>query len=156
MPLPEKDNYPQVAEPTILKPQTDHYLIGVGASAGGLEAIHNLFDHFPSNSSFSFVIVQHLSPDHKSLMTELLSKHTRMQVQEAEDNMRTRPNCIYVLPSGKQLTINRGRLHLVEKQRSREPNFAIDLFFESLAQDRGPYAIGIILSGTGTDGTKGS
>jgi len=156
MPLPEKDNYPQVAEPTILKPQTDHYLIGVGASAGGLEAIHNLFDHFPSNSSFSFVIVQHLSPDHKSLMTELLAKHTRMQVQEAEDNMRTRPNCIYVLPSGKQLTIKRGRLHLVEKQRSREPNFAIDLFFESLAQDRGPYAIGIILSGTGTDGTKGS
>ena len=156
MPSPQNEVNLQVAAPVILKQKTDHYLIGVGASAGGLEAIHNLFDHFPSNSSFSFVIVQHLSPDHKSLMAELLSKHTQMQVQEAEDNMRTKPNCIYVLPSGKQLTIKRGRLHLTEKLRNREPNFAIDVFFESLAKDRGRLAIGIILSGTGTDGTKGS
>ncbi|MBD1396365.1 PAS domain-containing protein [Pontibacter sp. JH31] len=133
----------------------DHYLVGIGASAGGLEAIHKLFDHFPSNSSFAFVIIQHLSPDHKSLMAELLSKHTRMQVQEAEDNMFTRPNCVYVLPSGKQLTLQHGRLRLTEKPRSREPNFAVDVFFESLAIDRGKYAIGIVLSGTGTDGSKG-
>lgn len=85
----------------------DHYLVGIGASAGGLEAIHQLFDHFPNNSSFSFVIIQHLSPDHKSLMAELLTKHTSMQVQEAEDNMRTKPNCVYVLPSGKQLTLKK-------------------------------------------------
>ncbi len=134
----------------------DHYLIGIGASAGGLEAIHKLFDHFPDNSSFSFVIIQHLSPDHKSLMAELLSKHTSMQVQEAEDKMFTRPNCIYVLPSGKQLTMEHGRLRLTDKERSREPNFAIDLFFESMAKSRGKYAIGIVLSGTGTDGTKGA
>ncbi len=138
-----------------LGPRSDHYLIGIGASAGGLEAIHQLFDYFPNNSSFSFVIIQHLSPDHKSLMAELLSKHTRMQVQEAEDNMYTRPNCVYVLPSGNQLTLEHGRLRLTEKTRTREPNFAIDVFFESLAKDRGVYAIGIILSGTGTDGTKG-
>ncbi|KAA5540815.1 chemotaxis protein CheB [Adhaeribacter rhizoryzae] len=155
MPLPNDIQHTS-ANPAPLKAKADHYLIGIGASAGGLEAIHTLFDHFPSNSSFSFVIVQHLSPDHKSLMAELLSKHTRMQVQEAEDNMPTRPNCIYVLPSGKQLTLKKGRLRLVEKQRSREPNFAIDIFFESLAKDRGRSAIGIILSGTGTDGTKGS
>ncbi|WP_242916105.1 chemotaxis protein CheB [Pontibacter liquoris] len=136
--------------------RTDHYLIGIGASAGGLEAIHKLFDHFPNNSSFSFVIIQHLSPDHKSLMAELLSKHTRMQVQEAEDNMHTRPNCVYVLPSGKQLTLEHGRLRLTEKARNREPNFAIDVFFESMARDLGPYAIGVVLSGTGTDGTKGA
>jgi two-component system, chemotaxis family, CheB/CheR fusion protein len=135
---------------------TDHYLVGIGASAGGLEAIHKLFDHFPNNSSFSFVIIQHLSPDHKSLMAELLSKHTSMQVQEAEDDMFTRPNCIYVLPSGKQLTIEHGRLRLEEKTRNREPNFAIDLFFESIAKARGKLAIGIVLSGTGTDGTKGA
>ncbi|QCR22055.1 chemotaxis protein CheB [Pontibacter sp. SGAir0037] len=134
---------------------TDHYLVGIGASAGGLEAIHKLFDHFPGNSSFSFVIIQHLSPDHKSLMAELLSKHTSMQVQEAGDNMRTKPNCVYVLPSGKQLTLEKGRLRLADKVRSREPNFAIDLFFESMAKDRGQYAIGVVLSGTGTDGTKG-
>ena len=156
MSVPEIELNPKVPPRATLKLKPDHYLIGIGASAGGLEAIHYLFDHFPSNSSFSFVIVQHLSPDHKSLMAELLSKHTQMQVQEAEDNMPTRPNCIYVLPSGKQLTINRGRLHLVEKLRSREPNFAIDVFFESLAKDRERLAIGIILSGTGTDGTKGS
>ncbi|WP_187261389.1 chemotaxis protein CheB [Pontibacter beigongshangensis] len=134
----------------------DHYLVGIGASAGGLEAIHMLFDHFPSNSSFSFVIIQHLSPDHKSLMAELLSKHTQMQVQEAEDNMRTKPNCVYVLPSGKQLTLKGGRLRLADKTRTKEPNFAIDVFYESLAKDRGRYAIGVILSGTGTDGTKGA
>ncbi|PRY10196.1 two-component system CheB/CheR fusion protein [Pontibacter ummariensis] len=133
----------------------DHYLVGIGASAGGLQAIHQLFDHFPSNSSFSFVIIQHLSPDHKSLMAELLTKHTQMRVQEAEDNMLTKPNCVYVLPSGKQLTLKKGRLRLVDKTRDREPNFAIDVFFESLAKDRGRYAIGVILSGTGTDGTKG-
>ncbi|MGV3539023.1 MAG: chemotaxis protein CheB, partial [Rufibacter sp.] len=75
----------------MLPPKTDHYLIGIGASAGGLEAIHKLFDHFPNNSTFSFVIIQHLSPDHKSLMAELLSKHTQMRVQEAEDDMITRP-----------------------------------------------------------------
>lgn len=138
------------------KPASDHYLIGIGASAGGLEAIHKLFDHFPSNSSFSFVIIQHLSPDHKSLMAELLSKHTQMQVQEAEDNMLTRPNCVYVLPSGKQLTMAHGRLKLEDKTRSREPNFAIDLFFKSMAESRGKYAIGIVLSGTGTDGSKGA
>ncbi|MBC5992257.1 chemotaxis protein CheB [Pontibacter cellulosilyticus] len=141
---------------TITKPATDHYLVGIGASAGGLEAIHKLFDHFPNNSSFSFVIIQHLSPDHKSLMAELLSKHTQMQVQVAEDNMFTKPNCIYVLPSGKQLTMEHGRLRLEDKARSREPNFAIDLFFESMARSRGKYAIGIVLSGTGSDGTKGA
>ncbi|PVY42314.1 chemotaxis protein CheB [Pontibacter virosus] len=133
----------------------DHYLVGIGASAGGLEAIHKLFDHFPSNSSFSFVIIQHLSPDHKSLMAELLSKHTSMQVREAEDNTFTRPNCVYVLPSGKQLSLQNGRLRLTEKPRNREPNFAVDTFFESLAIDRGPNAIGVVLSGTGTDGSKG-
>src|SRR5215217_416248 len=150
MPARNPSKSATVSEPNALKPKTDHYLIGIGASAGGLEAIHNLFDHFPSNSSFSFVIIQHLSPDHKSLMAELLSKHTQMQVLEAEDNMRTRPNCVYVLPSGKQLTIERGRLQLVNQIRNREPNFAIDVFFESLAKDRGRYAIGIILSGTGS------
>ncbi|WP_347160086.1 chemotaxis protein CheB [Pontibacter chitinilyticus] len=145
---PKKSRLPQ--------PTTDHYLVGIGASAGGLEAIHKLFDHFPGNSSFSFVIIQHLSPDHKSLMAELLSKHTSMQVREAEDKMRTKPNCVYVLPSGKQLTLQHGRLRLTEKERNREPNFAIDLFFASMAKDLGQYAIGVVLSGTGTDGTKGA
>ena len=163
---------PATEEATVLKPHPStpmptnppapsaapahHYLVGIGASAGGLEAIHALFDHFPSDSSFSFVIIQHLSPDYKSLMAELLAKHTRMQVREAEDAMLTQPNHVYVLPSRQLLTLEGGRLRLQNKARNRQPNFAIDHFFHSLARDRGAYAIGVVLSGTGTDGTKGA
>lgn len=131
------------------------YIIGIGASAGGLEAIHDLFDYMPANTGFSFVVVQHLSPDHKSLMAELLSKHTAMNVREAGHNMKLEPDCIYVIPAKKLITVKGGRLQLDEKAKSRLPNYTIDIFFESLAQDQKSKAVGIILSGTGTDGTKG-
>lgn len=131
------------------------HIIGIGASAGGMEAIHDLFDYMPVNTGFSFVVVQHLSPDHKSLMAELLSKHTEMQVREASENMVIEPDSIYVIPNKKLISINQGRLQLDEKVKSRSPNHAIDVFFESLALDQKKKAIGIILSGTGTDGTKG-
>lgn len=133
----------------------EHYIVGVGASAGGMEAIHDLFDYMPNNTGFSFVIIQHLSPDYKSLMADLLSRHTPMQVLEAQDGMLVEPNCIYGIPSKKIMTIHNGRLHLNEKIKSNSPNNAIDVFFESLATDQGTKAIGIILSGTGTDGTRG-
>lgn len=131
------------------------HIIGIGASAGGMEAIHDLFDYMPGNTGFSFVVVQHLSPDYKSLLAELLSKHTEMQVLEARNNMVVEPNSIYVIPSKKLITISQGRLQLNEKVKSRAPNNAIDVFFESLAKDQQKNAVGIILSGTGTDGTKG-
>ncbi len=131
------------------------YIIGIGASAGGLEAINELFDNFPGNSNFAFVIVQHLSPDYKSLMGELLSKHTSMQVFEAEDGLLIQPNSVYLLPSKKLMTVKSGKLRLEEKIKSNVPNNAIDVFFDSLAVDKGEKAIGIILSGTGTDGSKG-
>ncbi len=131
------------------------YIVGVGASAGGLEAIHDLFDYMPDNSGFSFVVIQHLSPDYKSLMADLLSKHTHMRVQEAQHGMKVEPNCIYVIPSKMLMTIKDGHLELVEKQKTKLPNNAIDVFFESLAKDCKNQSIGIILSGTGTDGTKG-
>lgn len=130
-------------------------IVGVGASAGGMEAIHDLFDYMPVNTGFAFVVIQHLSPDHKSLMAELLSKHTDMEVHEAGESMEVRAGSIYVIPSKKLITIRDGRLYLDEKLKSRLPNNAIDVFFESLAEDKGKNAIGIILSGTGTDGTKG-
>ncbi|HYG21053.1 MAG TPA: chemotaxis protein CheB [Ohtaekwangia sp.] len=130
-------------------------VVGVGASAGGLEAIHDLFDHMPPNTGLAFVVVQHLSPDHKSLLAELLSKHTDMQVIEAGDKMEVKPNCIYVIPSKKLITIRNGKLLLNEKVRSRLPNNAIDVLFESLAAEKKKNAVGIVLSGTGTDGTKG-
>jgi two-component system CheB/CheR fusion protein len=131
------------------------HIIGIGASAGGLEAIHDLFDYMPVNTGFSFVVVQHLSPDHKSLMAELLSKHTAMQVREATHNMPLESDCIYVIPSKKLITVSDGRLKLDEKLKSRAPNHAIDIFFQSLARDQKEKAVGIVLSGTGTDGTKG-
>jgi two-component system, chemotaxis family, CheB/CheR fusion protein len=134
---------------------TNPFIVGIGASAGGMEAIHDLFDYMPDNTGFSFVVIQHLSPDYKSLMAELLSRHTEMNVFEAEDGVKVKPNCIYVIPSKKLITIHDGKLRLDEKIKSRLPNNAIDVFFESLAEDAGKNAIGIILSGTGTDGTKG-
>lgn len=131
------------------------YIVGVGASAGGLEAINDLFDNIPSDTGFAFVIVQHISPDHKSLMAELVAKHTSMTVLEAEDNMFVKRDHIYVIPSRKFMTVRFGKLHLTEKLNGKIPNNAIDVFFDSLAADAGEHAIGIILSGTGTDGTKG-
>ncbi|MBA4056448.1 MAG: chemotaxis protein, partial [Marivirga sp.] len=133
----------------------NHYIVGVGASAGGMEALHDLFDYMPANTGFSFVIIQHLSPDYKSLMAELLSRHTKMQVCDANDGMKIEPNCIYAIPSKKLMTVKSGKLLLNEKLKSNRPNNAIDVFFESLAEDRKKEAIAIILSGTGTDGTKG-
>ncbi len=133
----------------------DLYVVGIGASAGGLEAINELFDNIPENSNFAFVIIQHLSPDYKSLMGELLSKHTSMQVFESENEVLLKPNCVYLLPSKKLMTIRNGRIKLEEKVKSNVPNNAIDVFFQSLSIDKGDKAVGIILSGTGTDGTKG-
>ena len=132
-----------------------HYIIGIGASAGGLEPINELFDNMPDDTDFSFVIVQHLSPDHKSLMGELLARHTRMKVKEAEDGMQVEPNCVYLIPSKKIMTLAQGTLKLHDKDRSLVPNNAIDTFFESLAGEKGFNAVGIVLSGTGTDGTRG-
>lgn len=131
------------------------FVVGIGASAGGMEAIHDLFDYMPENTGFAFVVIQHLSPDHKSLMAELLAKHTEMDVREAEDGMKVEANCIYVIPNKKLITIQNGKLRLDEKLKSRLPNNAVDVFFESLAADCGKNAVGIVLSGTGSDGTRG-
>src|SRR6185436_14929900 len=127
----------------------------IGASAGGLEAIHEFFDNMPSNGNFSFVIIQHLSPDYKSLLVELVARHTNMKVLEAKHDLPVEQNNVYVIPNDKLLTIMDGRLQLSEKNFERLPNTAIDTFLRSLAEDQGSKAIAVILSGTGTDGTKG-
>ncbi|HEU0064831.1 MAG TPA: chemotaxis protein CheB, partial [Flavisolibacter sp.] len=136
-------------------PVNERYIIAIGASAGGLEAIHEFFDNMPSNGNFSFVIVQHLSPDYKSLLVELVSKHTNMKVSEARHNAEIEPNSVYVIPNDKLLTINQSRLQLSDKNFEKAPNTAIDTFLRSLAEDQGSNAIAVILSGTGTDGTRG-
>lgn len=138
---------------SVFTPST--YVVGIGASAGGLEAINSFFENMPENSGLSFVIVQHLSPDHKSMMSDLLTRHTLMKVFEAQDGMTIEPNCVYLLPSKKFMTTKFGKLILHDKQYNHVPNNAIDVFFESLAHDYKSKAIGIVLSGTGFDGTKG-
>ncbi|HYF33588.1 MAG TPA: chemotaxis protein CheB [Chitinophagaceae bacterium] len=133
-----------------------HCVVAIGASAGGLEAIHEFFDNVPENTNVSFIVVQHLSPDYKSLLVELVSKHTHMNVFEAAQGMPVQKNCVYVIPNNKIMTIRDGSLRLVDKVPEKTPNTAIDIFLQSLAEDRGSSAIAVILSGTGTDGTRGA
>ena len=133
----------------------DKYIVAIGASAGGLEAIHEFFDHMPSNTSFSFVVIQHLSSDYKSLLVELVAKHTHMKVFEAANNMAIQQDCVYIIPNNKLMTISQGRLKLADKSVIKAPNTAIDHFLYTLATDKREKAVAVILSGTGTDGTKG-
>lgn len=135
--------------------ETDHRIVCIGASAGGMEAIHQLFDNIPPGTGFSFIVIQHLSSDHKSLMAELLAKHTTMTVVEALDRTSIQPDTVYVIPNNKNITVRDKQLFLSEKEHRRTPNMPIDVFLTSLAKDVGRKAIAVILSGTGTDGTKG-
>ncbi len=134
---------------------SSHFIVGVGASAGGLEALGKLFSTMPADSGLSFVVVQHLSPDYKSFMVELLSKRTSVPVLRAEDGLEVKPNHIYLIPPKKNLKIFQGRLLLVDPDMSRGFNLPIDVFFRSLAEEKHHQAIGIVLSGTGSDGTMG-
>ncbi len=130
--------------------------VAVGASAGGLEALEEFFSAMPGDSGFSFVVIQHLSPDYKSMMDELISKYTSMSVHKAEEGVRVEANHIYLIPPKKNLTIREGKLHLEEqKDHNRNLNLPIDVFLQSLAEDQAEKAVGIILSGTGSDGTRG-
>ena len=130
-----------------------HYIIGIGASAGGMDAIHTLFD-YTLTDAVSYIIIQHLSPDYKSFMAELLVKHSKLKIYKAETGMEVQSNCVYVMPEGKNMTISGGKLVLTKRQKSTV-NSAVDIFFNSLAEDQGEKSIGIVLSGNGTDGTKG-
>ncbi|MEE4253471.1 MAG: chemotaxis protein CheB [Desulfuromusa sp.] len=129
--------------------------VGVGASAGGLEALESFFRKMPADTGMAFIVIQHLSPDYKSLMTDILSKKTALDVYQAEEGMKVEANTIYLIPPKMDLRIFNGKLTLSEKQVNRGVNFPIDLFLSSLAQDQGRHAVGIILSGTGSDGTRG-
>ncbi|WP_159441375.1 chemotaxis protein CheB [Desulfopila aestuarii] len=132
------------------------YYVGIGASAGGLEAIEKLFQNVPIQTGLAFIVIQHLSPDYKSMMVELLSKKTRLPVLRAEDGMLVDRDSIYLIPPKKNLTIFHGKL-LLSDRPPNDPwiNLPIDIFFRSLAEDQGEKAVGIILSGTGSDGTRG-
>lgn len=130
------------------------FIVGIGASAGGLEAIQKLLTVLPANTGFPFIIVQHLSPDYKSMLGEILGKYTEMPVVQVEDDMPVSANTVYVIQPGKNMRIENGKLRLTS-QIPKELNLPIDLFFRSLAEEAGSRAIAIILSGTGSDGTNG-
>ncbi|MDZ7666476.1 MAG: chemotaxis protein CheB [Desulfotignum sp.] len=130
-------------------------IVGIGASAGGLEAFESFFKAMPKDSGMAFVLVSHLDPTHNSLLPELIQKKTPMKVHQTTDGMQIQPNMIYIIPPNKDMAIVNGVLHLMDLPHPRGFNLPIDSFFKSLARDRGAGAIGIILSGTGSDGSLG-
>lgn len=138
-----------------INPQKPTHYVGIGASAGGLEAIELFFNNMPPSSNLAFIVVQHLSPDYKSLMVELLSKRTEMPVHRAEEGMEVLANNIYLIPPKKNLTIFHGKLLLSDKDKNHVINLPIDIFLKSLAEDQAERTIAIILSGTGSDGARG-
>ncbi|MEO1529798.1 MAG: chemotaxis protein CheB, partial [Planctomycetota bacterium] len=134
---------------------TSTVIVGIGASAGGLEAIESMFDHVSPDSPMAFVIVQHLSPDFESLMEQLLERRTKIPIEIIENDQELLPHRIYLLPPKKEVIVSNGRLLLTERTSDEHLNFPIDHFFRSLAQDAGRNTVGIILSGTGSDGSRG-
>ncbi len=132
-------------------------IVGIGASAGGLAAFEAFFSGMPTDGDpgMAFVLVQHLAPDHKSILTDLIQRYTRMQVFEVEDGMTVQANCAYIIPPGRDMAFLNGRLKLLTPFAARGQRLPIDFFFRSLARDQRERAICIVLSGTGSDGTQG-
>jgi len=132
-------------------------IVGIGASAGGLAAFEAFFSGMPADiePGMAFVLVQHLAPDHKSILSDLLKRYTRMQVFEVEDGMEVKANCAYIIPPNRDMALLNGSLQLLEPVAKRGQRLPIDFFFRSLALDQHERAICIVLSGTGSDGSLG-
>jgi chemotaxis response regulator CheB len=130
-------------------------VVGIAASAGGLEAFTELLRHLPTDTGMAFVLIQHLSPEHESLLSEILGRVTTMPVRQVQDQMRVEPNAVYVIPPNAQMTLVNGILRLAPRQKSEGKYLPADLFFESLATDRGNKAIAVVLSGMDGDGAQG-
>jgi two-component system CheB/CheR fusion protein len=143
--------------PEPLRPRTQNAfpIVGIGASAGGLEALELFLRHVPAGSGMAFVIVQHLDPTHKGIMVELLQRTTPMPVVQVKDRQKVAPDRVYVIPPNKDMSILHGVLHLLEPAAPRGLRLPIDFFFRSLADDCQVRSIGVILSGMGSDGTLG-
>ena len=136
--------------------ESDLVVVGIGASAGGLKPLSDFFSAMPSDSGMAFVIIQHLSPDFKSLMAELLSSHTQMSIHVASEGMRIEKNSIYLIPVRTEMAVMNGRLYLNKVDtKDLTAFFPINTFLTSLAREYREKGIGIILSGAGSDGTEG-
>ena len=165
-PLPEAAGSPPLSEEagqeeSVVLPgeqlSSNFPIVGIGASAGGLAAFEAFFSGMPTDTDpgMAFVLVQHLAPDHKSILTDLVRRYTRMQVFQVEDGMAVQPNCTYIIPPNRDMAFLNGTLQLLEPSAPRGQRLPIDFFFRSLAQDQLQRAIGIVLSGSGSDGTQG-
>jgi two-component system CheB/CheR fusion protein len=130
-------------------------VVGIGASAGGLESLEKLFAAMPESTGSAFVVVQHLSPDFKSMMDELLARRTKIRIQVAADGMPVEPDTIYLMPARKEMIVAQGKLLLTDKDPDRELTLPIDGFFRSLANEYQSRAVAVVLSGTGSDGSRG-
>jgi two-component system CheB/CheR fusion protein len=158
-----KTKEPEVAvEPRAIEPVRGHDgpgfpIVGIGASAGGLAAFEAFFSGMPADTDpgMAFVLVQHLAPDHKSILSDLIRRYTRMEVFQVEDGIAVKPNCAYIIPPNRDMAFVDGTLQLLEPIAPRGQRLPIDFFFRSLAQDQHERAICIVLSGTGSDGTQG-
>src|SRR5437867_4986742 len=130
-------------------------VVGVGASAGGIEAFKELLKNVPENIGVAFVFILHLDPNHKSMLTEIFGRESRLNVVEIESDMRVQPNHVYVLPQNRHVVISEGILQLEPRKRNDGQHRPIDYFFSSLARDQGNCAVGVLLSGNGSDGVVG-
>ena len=137
------------------KIENQFFTVGIGLSAGGLDALQHFFDTMPPDAGIAFIIVQHLDPTHKSILAELIAHRTKMQVIEIKNGTTILPNCVYVLPPNKELRIKKNSLELIKMSADRLKRRPIDSFLNSLAEDQKVKAIGIILSGNGSDGSIG-
>ncbi len=151
-PAPESQKTPVPGHEARREPK---FIVGIGASAGGLEPLETFFNGMPADSGTAFVVIQHLSPDFKSLMDELLGRRTSMRILRAENEMRVEADTVYLIPPKKEMAILDGRLMLTDQDRSGSLSLPIDVFFRSLARDQEEKAVGIVLCGTGSDGSRG-
>jgi two-component system CheB/CheR fusion protein len=130
-------------------------IVGIGGSAGAIPSLQTFFENVPDKSGLAFVVILHLSPDHASLMPELIQQWTTLHVTQASDSQKVKPNRVYVIPPGKQLSVSNGHLWLADLAREHGRRMAVDLFFRSLADAHGPHATAVVLSGADGDGTLG-
>lgn len=132
------------------------YIVAIGLSAGGIEPLWDFFSEIPVDCGAAFIVVQHLNRDYESIADKLLAKHTAMPVHWATNNQEVKPNCVYLLPINQTMTIEEGRLQLQDRLVTVRSNWAVDIFFRSLAKGEKAGAIGVVLSGAGSDGALGA
>jgi two-component system CheB/CheR fusion protein len=146
---------PKEQEAAAPRHENDTTIVAIGASAGGIEALSDLMKHLPTDTGMAFVLVQHLDPKHHSILTELLARKTAMSVAEVADGMHIAPNHVYVIPPNTTMSVSDHTLHLAPREASPGLHMPVDNFMRSLAEQKGNRAVGVILSGSGSDGTLG-